>query len=91
MPHLPNSVILELKVSGRYLIRTFAIRSRLAGLLVILKISAVAIASYFINYAVDTRDNTSSATGAIYLAVAQGCFAVGRFSGSFFMHFVKPR
>ncbi|KAI4222025.1 MAG: hypothetical protein LQ349_007709, partial [Xanthoria aureola] len=51
----------------------------------------VAIASYFINYAVDTRDNTSSATGAIYLAVAQGCFAVGRFSGSFFMHYVKPR
>ncbi|KAL8756644.1 MAG: hypothetical protein Q9199_002798 [Rusavskia elegans] len=51
----------------------------------------IAIASYFINYAVDTRDNTSSATGAIYLAVAQGCFAVGRFSGSFFMHFVKPR
>ncbi|KAI4223606.1 MAG: hypothetical protein L6R36_005288 [Xanthoria steineri] len=51
----------------------------------------IAIASYFINYAVDTRDNTSSATGAIYLAVAQGCFAVGRFSGSFFMHYVKPR
>ncbi|KAL8784789.1 MAG: hypothetical protein Q9213_003769 [Squamulea squamosa] len=51
----------------------------------------VAIASYFINYAVNVRKNTSSATGAIYLAVAQGCFAVGRFSGSFFMHFVRPR
>ncbi|KAL8835567.1 MAG: hypothetical protein Q9176_006844 [Flavoplaca citrina] len=51
----------------------------------------VAIATYFINYAVDTRDNTSSATGAIYLAIAQACFAVGRFSGSFFMHYVKPR
>ena len=52
---------------------------------------AVAIASYFINYAVETRRNTSSATGAIYLAIAQGCFAIGRFTGSFFMNFVKPR
>ncbi|KAL9620646.1 MAG: hypothetical protein Q9204_008188, partial [Flavoplaca sp. TL-2023a] len=51
----------------------------------------VAIATYFINYAVDTRDNTSSATGAIYLAIAQACFAAGRFSGSFFMHYVRPR
>lgn len=52
----------------------------------------VAIATYFINYAVDTRNNTSSATGAIYLAIGQACFAVGRFSGSFFMHYVvKPR
>ncbi|KAL8767607.1 MAG: hypothetical protein Q9209_005937 [Squamulea sp. 1 TL-2023] len=56
-----------------------------------LKLVPVAIASYFINYAVDVRKNTSSATGAIYLAVAQGCFAVGRFTGSFFMHFVNPR
>ncbi|KAL8835907.1 MAG: hypothetical protein Q9170_003134 [Blastenia crenularia] len=51
----------------------------------------IAIASYFINYAVETRKGTSSATGAIYLAIAQGCFAIGRFSGSFFMNFVKPR
>lgn len=51
----------------------------------------VAIAGYFINYAVEIRSNTSSALGAIYLAVAQGCFAVGRFSGSFFMKFVRPR
>ncbi|KAL8627217.1 hypothetical protein Q9189_007092 [Teloschistes chrysophthalmus] len=51
----------------------------------------IAIASYFINYAVETRKGTSSATGAIYLAVAQGCFAIGRFSGSFLMKFVKPR
>ncbi|KAL8636983.1 MAG: hypothetical protein Q9228_005694 [Teloschistes exilis] len=51
----------------------------------------IAIASYFINYATETRKGTSSATGAIYLAVAQGCFAIGRFSGSFLMKFVKPR
>lgn len=51
----------------------------------------VAIAGYFINYATEIRSNTSSALGAIYLAVAQGCFAVGRFSGSFLMKFVKPR
>lgn len=51
----------------------------------------VAIAGYFINYATEVRTNTSSATGAIFLAVAQGCFAVGRFSGSFAMKFIKPR
>lgn len=51
----------------------------------------VAIAGYFINYATEVRSNTSSALGAIYLAVAQGCFAVGRFSGSFAMKFVRPR
>ncbi|KAL9596322.1 MAG: hypothetical protein Q9219_005876 [cf. Caloplaca sp. 3 TL-2023] len=51
----------------------------------------IAIAGYFINYAVEVRTGTSSATGAIYLAVAQGCFAVGRFSGSFLMRFIKPR
>ena len=51
----------------------------------------VAIASYFINYATEVRTGTSSATGAIYLAVAQACFAVGRFSGSLAMKFVKAR
>ncbi|KAL8937592.1 MAG: hypothetical protein Q9216_004350 [Gyalolechia sp. 2 TL-2023] len=51
----------------------------------------IAIAGYFINYAVEIRDGTSSATGAIYLAVAQGCFAVGRFSGAFLMKYIKPR
>ncbi|KAK5267138.1 hypothetical protein LTR96_007805 [Exophiala xenobiotica] len=48
-------------------------------------------ASYFINYAVDTRPGTSSATGAKLLAGAQGAFAFGRFSGTFLMKFVKPR
>jgi FHS family L-fucose permease-like MFS transporter len=52
---------------------------------------AVAIASYFINYALDTRPGTSSATGAKLLAGAQGAFAFGRFSGTFLMKFVKPR
>ncbi|KAI4187918.1 MAG: hypothetical protein L6R41_002493 [Letrouitia leprolyta] len=51
----------------------------------------IAIAGYFINYAVEVRSGTSSATGAIYLAVAQGCFAVGRFSGAFLMNFLRPR
>ena len=56
-----------------------------------LTLSTVAIAGYFINYATEVRSNTSSALGAIYLAVAQGCFAVGRFSGSLAMKFIKPR
>ncbi|KAF2835612.1 glucose/galactose transporter [Patellaria atrata CBS 101060] len=51
----------------------------------------VALASYFINYAEEIRSNTDSALAAKFLAVAQGCFAVGRFSGSFLMKFIKPR
>ncbi|KAF7304458.1 MFS domain-containing protein [Mycena chlorophos] len=51
----------------------------------------VAIASYFINYATETRPNTSSATGASLLAGAQGSFAVGRFTGSLLMTRIKPR
>jgi len=51
----------------------------------------VAIAGYFINYVTETRANTSSALGAKFLAIAQGCFALGRFSGSFIMRFVRPR
>ncbi|KIY52035.1 MFS general substrate transporter [Fistulina hepatica ATCC 64428] len=50
-----------------------------------------AIGSYFINYATETRPNTSSALGSKFLSVAQGCFAVGRFSGSGLMRFFKPR
>lgn len=53
--------------------------------------SQVAIASYFINYAVETRPGTSSATGARLLAGAQGGFAAGRFAGSAIMRFVRPR
>jgi FHS family L-fucose permease-like MFS transporter len=51
----------------------------------------VAIAGFFINYITETRSNTDSALGAKFLAGAQACFAVGRFSGSFIMKFVKPR
>jgi FHS family L-fucose permease-like MFS transporter len=51
----------------------------------------VAIAGYFINYAVETRPGTSNATGAKMLAGAQGAFAVGRFSGTFFMKYIRPR
>jgi MFS transporter, FHS family, L-fucose permease len=53
--------------------------------------SQVAIAGFFINYITETRSNTSSALGAKFLAGAQGCFAVGRFSGSFLMRFIRPR
>jgi FHS family L-fucose permease-like MFS transporter len=53
--------------------------------------SQVAVAGYFVNYVTETRPHTSSATGANFLAVAQGCFAIGRFLGTFFMKFFKPR
>ncbi|KAK7748151.1 hypothetical protein SLS53_001405 [Cytospora paraplurivora] len=53
--------------------------------------SQIAIASYFINYATETRANTSSALGSQFLAGAQGAFAIGRFAGVGVMHLVKPR
>ncbi|EZF92855.1 hypothetical protein H113_06304 [Trichophyton rubrum MR1459] len=53
--------------------------------------SQVAIASYFINYSVETRANTSSALGAKFLAGAQGAFTVGRFSGALLMKFIRAR
>ncbi|KAF7331316.1 MFS domain-containing protein [Mycena kentingensis (nom. inval.)] len=51
----------------------------------------VSIASYFINYATETRGQTDSATGAKLLAGGQGSFAVGRFIGSFIMIHIRPR
>jgi len=51
----------------------------------------VAIAGYFVNYVVETRIGTSHASAANFLATAQGCFAIGRFTGSFIMKFVRPR
>ena len=51
----------------------------------------VGIASFLINYAVETRPNTSSALGSQFLAGAQGAFALGRFVGVAIMHYVKPR
>lgn len=48
----------------------------------ILTTLTVAIASYFINYITETRGATSSALGAQFLAIAQGCFTIGRFIGS---------
>lgn len=50
----------------------------------------VAIAGYFINYATEVRPGSDSA-GAQFLAIAQGCFAIGRFSGSGLMKFIRPR
>jgi MFS transporter, FHS family, L-fucose permease len=40
---------------------------------------------------VETRKGTSNATAAKYLAGAQGCFTVGRFSGTLAMKFVRAR
>lgn len=51
----------------------------------------VGIASFFINYAVETRPNTSSALGSQLFAGAQGAFAIGRFFGVGLMHYIKPR
>jgi len=53
--------------------------------------SQVAVAGYFVNYATEVRPGTSAATGANFLAVAQGCFALGRLMGTGFMKFSKPR
>jgi FHS family L-fucose permease-like MFS transporter len=53
--------------------------------------SQVAVAGYFVNYATEARKGTSNATGSNFLAGAQGCFAVGRFAGTIFMKFFKPR
>ncbi|KAM0563118.1 hypothetical protein ACHAPJ_001968 [Fusarium lateritium] len=51
----------------------------------------VAIASMFINYATETRKNTSNSTGSKLFAGAQAAFAVGRFFGVFLMKYFKPR
>ncbi|KAF7542295.1 hypothetical protein G7Z17_g11701 [Cylindrodendrum hubeiense] len=51
----------------------------------------VAIASFFINYATETRANTSDAMGSKLFAGAQAAFAVGRFLGVFIMKYVRPR
>jgi FHS family L-fucose permease-like MFS transporter len=51
----------------------------------------IAIASYFVNYATETRPNTPDSLGSQFLAGAQGAFALGRFGGAALMHFLKPR
>lgn len=60
----------------------------------------VAIASYFINYVVETRSNSTTseerlrqinALAAKFLAGAQAAFAVGRFVGVGLMKFIRPR
>ncbi|KAH0038746.1 MFS general substrate transporter, partial [Aureobasidium melanogenum] len=50
-----------------------------------------AYAGYFINYVSAVRPGTTHATGANLLAVAQGCFAIGRFVASGLLKFTKPR
>jgi FHS family L-fucose permease-like MFS transporter len=51
----------------------------------------VAYAGYFINYVAWIRPGTTHATGANLLAIAQGCFAIGRFVASGMLKFTKPR
>lgn len=51
----------------------------------------VGIASFFINYAAETRPNTSSSLASQLFAGAQGAFAIGRFIGVACMHYIKPR
>ncbi|MCJ1308285.1 hypothetical protein MMC25_001938 [Agyrium rufum] len=53
--------------------------------------SQVAIAGYFINYVVFVRPGTTSSTGSNQLAIAQGLFAIGRFSAAFGMRWIRPR
>lgn len=50
----------------------------------------VGVASSFVNYVVEVSGR-SSATGSKFYAIGQALFAIGRFSGSFFMKFIKPR
>lgn len=52
--------------------------------------SQVAIASRFINYAVESAGISKSAASDRY-AIAQSCFAIGRFAAAGLMVYVKPR
>ncbi|KAF3044895.1 hypothetical protein E8E11_001137 [Didymella keratinophila] len=51
----------------------------------------VAIAGHFINYVVETRPGSSTASGSKFLSGAQGAFGVGRVLGTVLMKFVRPR
>lgn len=50
----------------------------------------VAVATWFINYSVESTNVTASTASAL-LAGAQAAFTVGRFSGTGLMRFVRPR
>jgi MFS transporter, FHS family, L-fucose permease len=51
----------------------------------------VSVAAYFINFAEDTRPDTSASRAAQIYAGAQGCFALGRFVGVGLMAIALPR
>ncbi|KAI6780828.1 L-fucose-proton symporter-like protein [Emericellopsis cladophorae] len=51
----------------------------------------VAIASFFINYAVNTRPDTDDSAGAQLFSGAQAAFTVGRFVGVIVMKYFRPR
>jgi MFS transporter, FHS family, L-fucose permease len=53
--------------------------------------SQVAIANYFINYVQVVRPGTSQATASNLLAMAQGLFAIGRFTSSLLLRWIRPR
>jgi len=54
-------------------------------------LSLTVLKGYFINYVSAVRPGTTHATGANLLAVAQGCFAIGRFIASGLLKVTKPR
>ncbi|KAH7402450.1 putative L-fucose-proton symporter [Pyrenochaeta sp. MPI-SDFR-AT-0127] len=51
----------------------------------------VAIAGFFIHYCVEVKPSLSTADGSNLLAVAQALFAVGRFTASILMRWIRPR
>jgi len=51
----------------------------------------VAVATWFINYAIETRPGTDASLGSKLLAGAQAGFTVGRFAGVILMRFIRPR
>lgn len=53
--------------------------------------SQVAVATMLINYLTEENPGLRTAMASNYLAVAQSCFAVGRFVASGMLKFVRPR
>lgn len=51
----------------------------------------VAIAGYFINYAMNTRPGTPASMASNLFAGAQAAFAIGRFVGVGVMKYIRPR
>lgn len=50
----------------------------------------VCIWSYFIDYSIEVMPGTAEKTAAYYLSLSLLFFMIGRFAGTFLMHFVSP-